>query len=86
DAEDWIHDIRYSPDGSRLGVASHDCSIYIYAVRDGYSKMNTVTMHQSFVTHLDFSVDGQYLQSCDGAGALLFADVSTGVAIPSESS
>lgn len=46
--------------------------------------MSTITSHQSFVTHVDFSVDGNYVQSADGAGSLLFADAATGIEIPSE--
>ncbi len=58
--------------------------IYIYAAKDGFAKMSTITSHQSFVTQVDFSVDGNYVQSADGAGSLLFADAATGIEIPSE--
>lgn len=85
DAEDWIRDLNYSADGFRLAVASNDCKIYIYATRDGYAKLSTISSHQSFVTHVDFCIDGNYLQSADGAHSLLFADAATGILIPSES-
>lgn len=76
--------MNYSADGARLAVASNDCKIYVYAARDGFAKLSTVAMHQSFVTHVDFSVDGLYVQSADGARSLLFADAATGIQIPSE--
>lgn len=59
--------------------------IYVYAAKDGFAKLSTITSHQSFVTQVDFSVDGNYVQSADGAGSLLFADAATGIEIPSES-
>lgn len=55
----------------------------MYAAKDGYAKLSTIASHQSFVTHVDFSTDGNYVQSADGAGALLFADAATGIQIPS---
>lgn len=77
--------MNYSSDGSRLAVASNDCKIYIYATRDNFARVSLVTGHQSFVTQVDFSTDATYLQSADGARALMFADTATGVQIPSES-
>lgn len=58
--------------------------MYVYAAKDGFAKLSTIGSHQSFVTHVDFSSDGNYVQSADGAGALLFADAATGIQIPSE--
>lgn len=60
-----------------------DDQVYVYAAKDGYAKLSTIASHQSFVTHVDFSSDGNYVQSADGAGALLFADAATGIQIPS---
>lgn len=84
DADDWIRDLNYSEDGTRLAVASNDCKIYVYATRDGFAKLCTISTHQSFVTQVDFSTDGNYIQSADGARSLLFADAATGMLIPSE--
>lgn len=47
--------------------------------------MSTITSHQNFITHVDFSADGNFIQSADGANALLFSDAATGILIPSES-
>lgn len=57
--------------------------IYVYATLDGFAKLSTISSHQSFVTHVDFSADGHYVQSADGARSLLFADAATGILIPS---
>ena len=43
------------------------------------------TAHQSYITHLDFSRDGTYLQSNCGAYELLFFNASTGEQIPAAS-
>ncbi|KAK1947173.1 echinoderm microtubule-associated protein [Phytophthora citrophthora] len=42
--------------------------------------------HQSYITHLDFSADGQVLQSNCGAYELLFSNTATGKHITSASS
>lgn len=67
-----------------MAVASNDCKIYVYAALDGFAKLSTISSHLSFVTHVDLSADGNYVQSADGARSLLFAEASTGVNIPSE--
>lgn len=64
--------------------ASTSIQVYIYAPKDGFAKLSTIASHQSFVTHVDFSCDGNYVQSADGANSLLFADAATGIQIPSE--
>lgn len=58
--------------------------VYIYATKDGFAKLSTIASHQSFVTQVDFSCDGNYVQSADGSNSLLFADAATGIQIPSE--
>lgn len=33
-SREWIEDMEYSPDGSKLAVGSHDNNIYVYSVPD----------------------------------------------------
>lgn len=73
----------YIPPPTRV-CASTAIKVYIYAAKDGFAKLSTIASHQSFVTHVDFSCDGNYVQSADGANSLLFADAATGIQIPSE--
>jgi len=70
--------MKYSPDESMLAVGSHDNNIYIYKV-DGtnYSLHGKLTGHNSFITNLDWSRDGQFIQSNCGAYELLFFDVNS---------
>jgi microtubule-associated protein-like 1/2 len=64
-----IEVIRYSPSGLMLACGSRDNSIYLYNVtEDGlkYSRCGRCSGHSSFITHLDWSVDSQYLISNSG--------------------
>ena len=82
DSKQWITDIKYTPDGNTLAVASHDSRIYIYDVSNGYMMRGVFSKHNAFVTHFDFSSDSAFLQSNCGAFELLFADVSNGSHMP----
>ena len=63
DCRQCLSDIKYSPDGATLAAGSHDNKVYLYDVAGGYTVKGTVEAHNSFITHVDFSADGQYLQS-----------------------
>lgn len=72
-AREWIEDMEYSPDGSKLAVGSHDNKIYVYSVPD-YSLLGVCKKHNSFITSVDWSLDGNYIRSVCGAYELLFFD------------
>ncbi|XP_028429494.1 echinoderm microtubule-associated protein-like 2 isoform X2 [Perca flavescens] len=81
DGNEIISDVKYSPDGNFLAVASHDNFVYIYAVTENgrkYSRVGKCTGHSSFVTHLDWSVDSQYLVTNSGDYEILFWEASSG--------
>ncbi|XP_038071466.1 77 kDa echinoderm microtubule-associated protein-like isoform X3 [Patiria miniata] len=84
------HDIvRYSPDGNYLAVASHDNYIYIYAVTEEgrkYSKVGRCSGHSSFVTHIDWSADSNYLVSNSGDYEILYWKAENCRQIPSATS
>lgn len=68
--------IKYSPDESKLAVGSHDNNIYIFDVSGStYSLSGKLVAHNSFITNLDWSRDGRFIQSNCGAYELLFFDV-----------
>ena len=61
-----------------LAVGSHDNDIYIYTVNGNtYQRAGKLEAHKSFITNMDWSRDGKYIQSNCGAYELLFFDVSS---------
>ena len=75
-SKEWIEVIRYSPDGSKLAVGSHDNNIYVYET-SGYSLLGKCAKHNSFVVSVDWSLDGSYIRSVCGAHELLFFNGNT---------
>ena len=83
---EWIQDLKFSPfPGQQLAVSSHDNNIYVFD-RKSYTRTAVLSGHSSYITHIDFSSDGKYLQSNCGAYELLFWDVARGRQITSASS
>uniref|UniRef100_UPI0037E807B5 echinoderm microtubule-associated protein-like 2 isoform X2 n=1 Tax=Semicossyphus pulcher TaxID=241346 RepID=UPI0037E807B5 len=81
DGNEIISNVKYSPDGNFLAVASHDNFVYIYAVTENgrkYSRAGKCTGHSSFVTHLDWSSDSQFLMTNSGDYEILFWEASSG--------
>lgn len=78
DPKEWIEVIRYSPDGSKLAVGSHDNSIYIYNVSQNYKLVHKLSKHSSYIISLDWSVDGNALHSTCASYELLFWDITSG--------
>ncbi|XP_041730821.1 echinoderm microtubule-associated protein-like 2 isoform X1 [Coregonus clupeaformis] len=80
DGNEIISNVKYSPDGNFLAVGSHDNFVYIYAVTENgkkYSRVGKCTGHSSFVTHLDWSVDSQYIVTNSGDYEILFWEASS---------
>jgi len=82
DSKQWLTDIKYSPDGNTLAVASQDNQIYLYDVSNGYMNRGVFSKHNSFITHFDFSADSAFMRSNCGAYELLFSDASNGSHMP----
>ncbi|XP_072313232.1 echinoderm microtubule-associated protein-like 1 isoform X5 [Eucyclogobius newberryi] len=75
DGNEQLSTMRYGPDGNFLAIGSHDNYIYIYAVGERgrkYSRVGKCSGHSSFITHLDWSVDSQYLVSNSGDYEILY--------------
>uniref|UniRef100_A0A672IFP0 Uncharacterized protein n=1 Tax=Salarias fasciatus TaxID=181472 RepID=A0A672IFP0_SALFA len=75
DGNEQLSVVRYGPDGNFLAIGSHDNYIYIYAVGENgrkYSRVGKCSGHSSFITHLDWSVDSQYLVSNSGDYEILY--------------
>ncbi|XP_076156674.1 echinoderm microtubule-associated protein-like 1 isoform X2 [Alosa pseudoharengus] len=75
DGNEQLSVMRFSPDGNFLAIGSHDNYIYIYAVAENgkkYSRVGKCSGHSSFITHLDWSLDSQYLVSNSGDYEILY--------------
>jgi WD40 repeat protein len=78
DCREMISQIRYSPDGYALAVASHDNFIDIYDATRNYRRTTRCTGHTSHVSHLDWSTDSSTLQSNDGSYEIVYWNADTG--------
>uniref|UniRef100_A0A1I8HE55 HELP domain-containing protein n=2 Tax=Macrostomum lignano TaxID=282301 RepID=A0A1I8HE55_9PLAT len=75
DGNEQIECMEFSPDGSMLALGSRDNYLYVYTCSEAgrkYSRVGKCCGHSSFVTHLDWSVDGTSLRSNSGDHELLF--------------
>ncbi|NXM76354.1 EMAL1 protein, partial [Serilophus lunatus] len=75
DGNEQLSVMRYSPDGNYLAIGSHDNCIYIYGVNENgrkYTRIGKCSGHSSFITHLDWSVNSQYLVSNSGDYEILY--------------
>ncbi|RHY31146.1 hypothetical protein DYB25_005923 [Aphanomyces astaci] len=62
DTKKWIADVKFSPTGRTLAIASHDSSVVLYDLTKQCAKKHAFKKHSSFVSHVDFSADGSFLQ------------------------
>jgi len=60
--------VKFSPCGQLLAIGSKDSFIYIYEVSkdNKFTKIGKCEGHSSYITHLDWSADSQYIHSNSG--------------------
>lgn len=90
DCTEAIADVKFSPSSERLAVGSHDNFIDIYdvvltaprtsleAAAARLHPHKRLRGHSSYITHLDWSLDGRLVQSTCGAYEILYWDVDSG--------
>eukprot|EP00606_Chrysophyceae_sp_TOSAG23-5_P000725 GSChrysophyteH2.ASY1.ANO1.670.1 assembled CDS len=87
DFREAVSDVKFSPSGDMIAAASNDDTICLYSC-ETIADNNTVSCtlkplhrlrgHSSYITHLDWSRDGQLLRSTCGAYELLYWNVLDG--------
>ncbi|XP_051936571.1 echinoderm microtubule-associated protein-like 4 isoform X2 [Hippocampus zosterae] len=81
DGNEQLSVMRFSVDGTLLAVGSHDNFIYVYSVADQgrkYSRYGKCSGHSSYITHLDWSPDNNFIMSNSGDYEILYWDVPNG--------
>ena len=75
----WVQDLKYSPVDQVLAVSTHDnfVDLWRFGADNKYKRFATLEGHRSFITHLDWSADGRYIQTNCGAYELLFWDTQS---------
>eukprot|EP00945_MAST-04E_sp_MAST-4E-sp1_P000695 g695.t1 len=83
DCREAIDDLKYSPNGQYLAVASHDNFVDVYDVRSSYDFITRCKGHTSYITHIDWSRDSRILQSNCGAYEIIYWDMPSGAPLRS---
>ena len=92
DARKYILEIKWSRDAKFIALGSSDHKIYIYSIsitKDEESPLQVsliskVDHHNEPIKHIDFSIDGSYIQSNDSS-ELCYFETDTGINIPAAS-
>ena len=77
-ASEWISDIKFSPNGELLAVASHDNKVYVYDCLANFALKCACSGASSYIKHIDFATDSSALQCSTGAYELLYFIATSG--------
>ena len=64
EAKRGISEVKFSPDGSTLGVGARDNSIYLYSTSQQFKRRAKFSKHNAGINQFDFTADGKAIQSC----------------------
>jgi hypothetical protein len=74
DSRQYISEMKFSGDGHTLAIGSRDTKIYLYDTKN-FGLRAKCEKHNSYITHFDFAMDSNFLQSNCGAFELLFCEL-----------
>ena len=75
---EYVTDVKFSPDGTLLAAASADQRIDVYERKSGYKKIATCRGHSATVRHVDWCAQSKILRTVCGAYEILYFDGRTG--------
>lgn len=76
--------VKFSPTNKFLAAGSHDNYVDLFdCLQRDFPRVRRLKGPTSYLTHLDFSIDGQLLMTNDGAGEILHFHVETGKGVKS---
>lgn len=75
--ENWIQTVKYNPQGNILAVGNHASTIVLCDVKNNYTPKKGLDKHNSFITNMDWTSEGNALRSTCGAYELLFFNVAS---------
>ena len=81
DSNEPIRVVKFSPDSNYLAVGSDDSCIYIYNVKDQFSRRSIISCHKAPIATIDFNLDGTFIMSTDTSKRLCFSETLTGTQI-----
>jgi WD40 repeat protein len=71
--------LKFSPDGSKLAVTTHEGKIWLFDVHNDFAQIGKVFgKTTSFITQIDWSLDGELVRTTDASYELLYYTVSDG--------
>lgn len=73
--------MKFSPDGKLLTCGCLDGQILIFAADQNYNILHTVAIHESYISHIDFSADSHYFRINCGGYEVAFYRSSAGVRV-----
>lgn len=80
-----ISELKFSPDGRKLIAGNHESEVDVFTVPD-FKKVGCLKGNSSYISHADWSRDGNYLRTTAGSGELLFWDMNSCTQVTQSSS
>ncbi|KAI4463398.1 wd-40 repeat protein [Holotrichia oblita] len=79
DGDEPIQVIQYAPNRNLIAIGSRNNYVYLYEIGEdrAYSKLGKLTGHSSYITHIDWTSDGQNIRTNSGDYELLFWNADT---------
>lgn len=74
---EWIQDLKFSGmDDKYLAVASHNDRVFLFDTEDFSKPIKVIGVSSSFITQLDWALDGQHFRTTDASYEILYYSVS----------